>query len=101
MHRDLFKRIGRGIVPFVIFFGSWILLTEVWQIKDVFLPTIPRVFSILGTLFLKDKYAVDMFVSIYRVMAAFAISAVLAIPLGLYTGHSKRMAEVVEPFVGF
>ena len=101
MRRDLLKRVGRGIIPFVVFFGSWIFLTEVYQIKQVFLPSIPRVFAALRTLFWEEKYAIDMFVSIYRVMAAFTVSAVLAIPLGLYTGHSKRIAEVVEPFVGF
>lgn len=101
MYRILVKRIIVGIIPFIVFLGIWIFLTEVYQIKEIFLPAIPRVFSTLGTLFSKEKYIIDVMVSIYRVMAAFLVAAILAIPIGLGAGYFKKMSEAVEPFVGF
>lgn len=101
VNRDLVVRFVRGIFPFIIFTLLWIVLTDIGQINDIFLPAIPNVFDTLISLFLKDNYITDVFVSIYRVMAAFIVSAIIAIPLGLFTGFIKKISEVVEPFVGF
>jgi NitT/TauT family transport system permease protein len=101
MNKKFLIRLILALSPFIIFFGTWIFLTEGQYIKEVFLPSIPHVFKSLIKQFGKEKYLVDVGVSIYRVMVAFVISAVLAIPIGLFTGFSKRVSGLVEPFVGF
>src|SRR5205814_1854121 len=71
------------------------------RIDQTFLPSMSKVVRALALVFLEQSYLGDVWISIYRVMAAFAISAVLAIPIGLMTGYSRKVAELVEPFVGF
>jgi NitT/TauT family transport system permease protein len=90
-----------GLSPFIVIFGTWIVLTEGGIVKEVFLPSIPHVFDSLVKQFSQESYLTDVWVSVYRVMVAFVFSALLAIPIGLFTGHSRRVAELVEPFVGF
>jgi NitT/TauT family transport system permease protein len=95
------KRIWLGIMPFLVLLTLWIILTQGYHIKEIFLPTIPRVFSTLAALFARDHYASDMLISIYRVTAAFILSVAFAIPLGLCAGYFGRASEFIEPFVGF
>src|SRR5581483_2373488 len=95
------KRIVLGILPFLALFGVWPLLTSQGWVADVFLPSIPQVFRALLTVFSTDHYLGDIWISVYRVMGAFAVSAILAVPLGLLAGHYAAAAELVEPAVGF
>ena len=95
------KNIIYGIIPFILFIIAWIFLTEIYHIKEIFLPAIPKVFKTLGDLFAKENYIIDVLVSCYRVIIAFLISAFFAIPIGLFAGHFKKVSKTVEPFVGF
>jgi len=101
MPNRLYIRTLFGVLPFIVIGATWLILTEAGLVDQVFLPSIPKVVSALYRVFAHEGYFHDLLISIYRVMAAFVVSAVLAIPLGLLTGYSKRMAELVEPFVGF
>jgi NitT/TauT family transport system permease protein len=101
MNKKFLIRLILGLSPFIIVLGAWIFLTEGGYIKDAFLPSIPNVFTSLFKQFTGENYLLDVWVSIYRVMLAFVISAILAVPIGLFTGYSKKVAELVEPFVGF
>ncbi len=101
MNKKFLIRLILALSPFIVVFGTWIFLTEGQFIKEVFLPSIPHVFKSLIKQFGKENYLIDVGLSIYRVMVAFVISAILAIPIGLFTGFSKRVSELVEPFVGF
>ena len=56
------------------------------------------VLKALGLVFSRESYVQDVWVSVYRVMAAFVASAVLAVPIGLLAGHTERGARLVEPF---
>ncbi|MBF0275989.1 MAG: ABC transporter permease, partial [Nitrospinae bacterium] len=80
---------------------GWFCLNYFQLVKNVFLPPIPDVVQSLIVLFRDEGYSSDLFISTYRVMGAFLLSAALAIPIGLYTGFSERMAKITEPFVGF
>src|SRR5437773_2254006 len=97
--RSTLKRIGLGALPFVVILAIWQLLTSQSWVQDVFLPSIPQVFRALFMVFSSDNYLTDIWISVYRVMGAFAASAVLAIPLGLLVGHYVAAAELVEPTV--
>jgi NitT/TauT family transport system permease protein len=101
MNKKFLIRLTLGLSPFIVVFGAWIFLTEGNYVKEVFLPSIPHVIESLIKQFSKGNYLTDVGVSIYRVMAAFLLSVILAIPIGLLSGYSKRAAQLVEPFVGF
>lgn len=90
-----------GSVPFAVIGLVWFALANGGLVDRTFLPSIPSVVSSLALVFAKESYMTDVWVSIYRVMAAFALSAVIAIPVGLLAGYNGRVAELVEPFVGF
>jgi NitT/TauT family transport system permease protein len=101
MSKSAFIKILLGASPFFFVGAIWLLLTRNAFVKEIFLPSIPRVLQSLTYLFTQDNYLLDVWVSTYRVMTAFIISAILAIPLGLFTGRFPRVAQLVEPFVGF
>ena len=94
-------RLLLGALPFVVLFALWAVLASTDLVNEVFLPPILAVWRSLAVLFAEGNYIADVWISIYRVMAAFAVSALLAIPLGLFAGRYPRFAQAVEPFVGF
>ena len=94
-------RLLLGSIPFLVLFLLWIGVAGLGLVKEIFLPPISAVWDSLVVLFSRGNYIADVWISIYRVMVAFAVSAVLAIPLGLFAGRYPRMAQVFEPFVGF
>lgn len=101
MTKKLLIRLTLSLSPFIIVVGSWVILTEGGFVKEVFLPNITHMFQSLFKQFSAENYIKDVGISVYRVMAAFVLSAILATPIGLLTGYSKKVAELVEPFVGF
>jgi NitT/TauT family transport system permease protein len=101
LQRNRLKRVFLGILPFAAMLAVWQLLTTLGWVQEVFLPSISQVFHALSAVFLRDSYFADVWVSIYRVMAAFGASAVLAIPIGLLAGYYVSASQLVEPVVGF
>src|ERR1700682_1561821 len=99
--RNSLKRILLGVLPFLAVVCVWQLITLEGWVPELFLPSISQVFRALFAVLLGEHYLADIWVSIYRVMAAFVLSAILAVPLGLLSGHSSSVAELVEPTVGF
>jgi len=99
--KSTLKKIVLGSLPLVALFAAWQLLASQGWVDPVFLPTIPQVFHALFTVFSRDNYLTDVWISIYRVLGAFAASAVLAVPIGLLAGRYVTAAELVEPAVGF
>lgn len=95
------KRVLLGALPFVCVLSIWQFLTASGWLSEVFLPTIPAVIRSMAGVFVGEGYLMDVWVSIYRVTAAFVLSALLAIPLGLLGGNSPALADVIEPAVGF
>ena len=95
-----YRKILLGSIPFLVGGLVWFSLSS-GLIDKTFLPSMSSVGQSLLEVFWRESYLGDVWVSIYRVMAAFAISAVLAIPVGLLAGNKERVTELVEPFVGF
>ena len=95
-----YRKILIGSIPFVITAVVWFILAD-GLVDKTFLPSIPSVWQSLIEIFRNESYLTDVWVSIYRVMAAFVISAILAVPIGLLAGNNDRVAGLVEPFVGF
>lgn len=86
---------------FTVMLMGWYLISEYELVRPLFLPHLSEVVSSLWQLFTHSHYFNDIFISSYRVLGAFLLSAALAIPLGLWAGFSDKVSEVVEPFMGF
>lgn len=90
-----------GSIPFLVVGLIWFVLAAGGFIDPTFLPSMSSVGGALAVVFSRESYLGDVWVSVYRVMAAFALSAIIAVPIGLLAGHIPRVAKLVEPFVGF
>ena len=80
---------------------AWAWLSASGLIDPIFLPGPVQVFTRLLSWLVEDDLWGDTVISMYRVMAGFALSAVLALPLGLLIGAFKPVEAVLEPLTDF
>jgi NitT/TauT family transport system permease protein len=97
-------RIGLGwfsAASFVILLGLWTLLSQLQLVNPAFLPTpwtvLETMIRQLGT----ALYWEHIGMSCFRVVAGFLLAVVLAVPLGLFAGASRRGSALVEPPMEF
>lgn len=85
------------IVPLML----WWLLATFGGIEKVFLPTPVDVFQRLITWWTEENLANDLGISVYRVVAGWALSALIAIPIGLLIGSMRPVEALLEPLTDF
>jgi len=81
--------------------GLWWLVSSGTSVDRVFMPTPIDVFNRLVTWYAEDDLLSDMGISIYRATAGFALSALIALPLGLLIGTFRPVQAVLEPLTDF
>lgn len=90
-----------GAIPFLAVCALWSAVTYGGFVQPFFLPTPTALARGLWTLFTERGFALDVLISIGRVLAGFLIAVILAIPLGIAVGLSRKMEAIIEPIVGF
>lgn len=80
---------------------AWAWLHNAGWVDPIFLPGPWEVLVRLASWTLEDDLWGDTVISMYRVMAGFAISAVIALPLGLLIGAFKPVEALLEPLTDF
>lgn len=80
---------------------AWALLASLGAVSPVFLPGPGRVLERIGTWAADDGLAADVAVSVMRVVAGWALSALIALPLGLFIGTWRAMQALLEPLTDF
>ena len=85
------------VLPFV----AWAALSASGWIDPVFMPGPVAVFNRLITWLIEDGLVVDTGISVYRVLAGFALSAALALPIGLLIGAFRPVEALLEPLTDF
>ena len=85
------------ISPFLL----WAALSASNWVDPLFLPGPLEVFKRLYTWLLEDELLGDTAISMYRVTAGFALSAVFALPLGLLIGAFRPVEALLEPLTDF
>jgi len=95
------SRVAIGATPFLAAAIAWYVMASRQVVDTTFLPSMSSVGRALVNVLINDFYIRDVWVSVYRVIAAFLLSAVIAVPIGLLAGYHRKTANVVEPFVGF
>ena len=81
--------------------AAWWWLSGSGLMDKIFMPGPLDVLSRVYTWFSKDRLFNDIWISTYRVVVGFALSAVLAIPLGLMIGTYRPVQALLEPLTDF
>ena len=79
----------------------WWLVSSLAVVDKVFLPGPADVYRRLITWYMDDDLTSDIWISVYRVTAGFAMSAIIALPLALMIGTFRPMQAVLEPLTDF
>lgn len=88
-----------GIAIWVLFFGLWEVAARTGDINTLFLPAPITVLGRLVTLLVTDHFAVDVMISVYRILVSFALACLIAIPLGILMGSFRRVEAFINPLV--
>lgn len=79
----------------------WTLLAAFGGLDPVFLPAPLQVLAKTWTWATELGLLDDMGISIYRVVTGFLLSAVIALPLGLFIGSYRAVQALLEPLTDF
>ncbi len=90
-----------ALSSFLLLFGVWWGVASAGLIDPLFLPGPGAVVSRFFNWLLYEDLLNDTGISLYRVMAGFALSAVMAVPLGLYIGAYQPVRAFFEPLMEF
>jgi len=86
---------------FLVLLAIWCLLSYSGAVDEVFLPSPDAVVMAFVGMYKDGILLHYTLVSIYRVMVGWAFAAIIAIPLGILIGTSKRAEALFEPFIDF
>lgn len=85
----------------IVMFLLWSFITYTGLIKPFFLPTPGTVARSIIRLFQEFGLVKDIGISVYRILLGFGLGCMVAIPLGLLIGTSKKSAAFFDPIIGF
>ena len=88
-----------AVLSFAILIAVWIAISESGFVKEVYMPSPIRVAVAMYSLFANFNFIHDVGISIFRVMAAFALAAVMAIPLGIIMSSFRIFGAMQEPVI--
>ena len=95
----LYKTLAVG--GFALVFVAWAWLSHQQFVNTVFLPTPERVWNTARGFFNDDNLWLDVKSSVIRVTAGFLLSAILALPIGLWLGSFKSVEALLQPLTEF
>lgn len=81
--------------------AAWSLLAALGQVDPVFLPGPGQVITRIRAWAVEDNLLADTGISVMRVVAGWALSAVIALPLGLFIGTWRAVQALLEPLTDF
>ena len=94
-------RLALGAAFFIVFFAAWGLSTFGGLIDSMFLKD-PLYTLKSGIILFRDfGFVKDVGITVFRVVAGFALAALVAVPLGIAMGAFKPIEAFFEPFVSF
>ena len=80
---------------------GWGIASSLEGVNKVFLPGPADVLARMWTWAVEDELAGDVAISTWRVVAGWALSAVIALPLGLFIGSYRSVQALLEPLTDF
>lgn len=82
-------------------FALWWLYTALGLADPLFMPSPQAVAERIWRWWSDEGLLADVGISVYRVMAGFLLSALCALPLGLYLGTYRTVQATFEPLIDF
>jgi NitT/TauT family transport system permease protein len=107
---ELLKFRGKSSAKADLFLGTitavgllliWELVADVGVIAPQFLPAPSKVLSALWSMILTQNLLWHAWVSNYRVLLAFSIAAIMAIPIGILMSSYRIVGASLEPTIDF
>ena len=95
------RRVVLGIGFFVVFVAAWAFATLGGFVSKTFLADPITMVGDGWELLTVHGFALDIGVTMWRVVGGFLIAALLAVPLGVLMGAYKPVEAFFEPFVSF
>lgn len=86
---------------FLLPFLAWMIVSTSGLVDGVFLPTPPQVLRAVRTWAMEADLFSDIGISIARVYGGFALSVVIALPLGIALGSLPPVRALLEPLIDF
>lgn len=80
---------------------AWAALAAWGGLDPTFMPSPGAVMGKFWTWLTENDLLTDMAISTYRVVAGFVLSAVFALPLGLFIGSFRSVQALLEPLTDF
>ncbi len=90
-----------AVTSFIAILGLWSLLSYGELIDPFFLPTPTTVMTTLLRLLFHEGFLLDIWASVFRVLVAFVLAALLAIPLGVLMSAFRPLEALAEPPIDF
>ncbi len=90
--------VGR-ILVLVLFIGIWELLTSLGVIDSFIYSSPSRIVKMLVSLFKEGKIIHHSLITLYETVLAFTISMVVGIIIAILLFSSKRIREILEPYL--
>jgi NitT/TauT family transport system permease protein len=90
-----------GIMSFVAFILLWYAVAFFEVVPQRFLPTPDKVVAALYKMLTEQQFLDDIGISVARVWVAFFMSAVLAIPIGIWMSSYRIVGTLTEPIIDF
>jgi NitT/TauT family transport system permease protein len=88
-------------VSFALLLAAWLVTTKADLVRPLFLPSPTAIFWATVQLFGSNEFAWDIFASISRVVLAFGISLVLALPLAILMSEVRFLSRLLSPYIDF
>ena len=79
----------------------WILTSIYGWVDDLFVPYIWQFKDAVVKLFLERNFSFDIGVSIFRVLGAWTLSFIIAVPLALLMASSRISYRLLSPYIDF
>ncbi len=80
---------------------GWSTLSATGIVNPVFLPGPWSVLERVGSWYRDDELLADIWISTTRVVCGWALSALIALPLGLFIGTYRSVQALLEPLTDF
>ncbi len=91
--------VGLGVAVWVVFFGLWELANLAGWSPELLLPTPQTVLVTLYELIAHKGFMLDIGISVYRILASFAMACAISVPLGILMGSFRRVEAFFNPLV--
>lgn len=101
MTSNRLKHVALATLSFLILLVLWSAVTYSGLIQPFFLPTPLGVLRSLFSMFSDQNFAIDVAVSLVRILVGFWVAVVFAIPIGILVGLNKRAETLIEPPIDF